>query len=263
MLPNFIDALQARNGPLFIFGCFNLAIAALCLVLTWLSPITVRGANTWFKPFKFGLSIAVFSFTMGWYTYELHAPAIVSFYSWATIALLGFEVLYITLQAGKGQLSHYNGSTPVYKFLAIFMGVAAALVTLFTAYIGVLFLNAPLPNLPQYYVLSIRMGIFLFVFFAFQGATMGARSTHTIGGAEGGPALPVLNWSTRHGDLRIAHFIGMHALQVLPLLSWYVFKNYTLTLIAGLLYALLAAFCLLRALKGKPTVRFNRAEVAA
>ena len=247
---HFFELLSLRNEPLFIFGCLNMLAAFVFILLSRFSELRVREANAWLKPFKFAVSIAVFSWTMGWFAFELNAPATINFYNQATIGLLGFEIVYISLQAGRGTTSHHNTSTPLYSFLAIFMGVAAVAVTLHTAYIGWLFFTGSFPGLPAYYLLSIRMGIVLFVFFALQGATMGQRQTHTVGGPEGVSSVPVLNWSTKYGDLRIAHFFGMHALQVLPLLSWYLVRNSEAMLLIGFLYALFTVLTFFSALKG-------------
>jgi hypothetical protein len=106
--------------------------------------------------------------------------------------------------------------------------------------------------LPEAYLWGIRLGIVLFVIFSLEGFVMGSRMTHTIGGPDGGPGLPVLNWSYQYGDPRIAHFIGMHALQVLPILAFYLLKDVKWTITAGLLYGALAVFTLVQALNGRP-----------
>ena len=43
---------------------------------------------------------------------------------------------------------------------------------------------------------------------------------HTVGAADGQAGLPFVNWSTGHGDLRVAHFFALHALQLFALAGW-------------------------------------------
>lgn len=82
-----------------------------------------------------------------------------------------------------------------------------------------------------------------------------------MGVADGGPGLPLINWSTRGGDLRVAHFVGLHALQVLPLAGYLFSKagdggrigNPTRWVwLAGALYGGLSLALLLQALWGLP-----------
>ena len=248
---DFIQTLKTRNETLFYYGLVCLASALIFLALTKISNTQVYNVSAWYKPFKFTFSTFLFSWAMAWYCYYLPSFNITLF-NWVIIILLGFEIIYIALQAGRGQLSHYNLSTPMYAALYSMMALAATAVTIYTAYVGVLFFTNEFPDLPTYYVWSIRLSILLFVIFSFEGFVMGSKLSHTIGGKDGDVGIPLLNWSTKFGDPRIAHFIGMHALQVLPILSYYLLKNTKATIFASLLYALLAILTLVQALQGKP-----------
>ena len=247
----FIQQVKARNETLFYYGLVCLGFSLVFLILTRLTSVQVYNVSAWYKPFKFAFSTFLFSWAMAWYCHYLTTFNI-QLFNWTVIILLGFEIVYIAVQAGRGQLSHYNVGTPIYAALYSMMALAASIVTLYTAYVGLLFFTNGFPDLPNYYVWAIRFGILIFVVFSFQGFVMGSRLTHTIGGPDGGPGIPLLNWSTKYGDPRIAHFVGMHALQVLPLLSFYLLKNTKATIAISILYGLLAVWTLVKALEGKP-----------
>jgi hypothetical protein len=248
---SFIETLKNRNEPLFYFGLVCLVLAIVFLLLSKISAVQLVGVSVWNKPFKFAFSIMLYAWTMAWYCQYLPSFNI-SRFNGAVIVLLGFEIVYITIQAGRGQLSHFNNSSMFYLMLYQLMGLAAVLVTLYTAYIGVLFFKNDFPGLPAAYLWAIRLGIIIFVIFSFEGAIMGGRMAHTVGGQDGGAAIPLLTWSKTFGDLRVAHFIGMHALQVLPIIAYYFIKNTKGVFIISALYGLLALYTLVQALNGKP-----------
>lgn len=251
---SFLQQLKFRNETMFYFGLACLVLSIFFLILAKTTTTQVYGVNAWYKPFKFAFSTLTFAWAMAWYCYYLPNFNI-KFFNWSIIVLLGFEIAYIALQAGRGQLSHYNLSTPVYSVLFSMMALAASAVTIYTAFVGYLFFSDSFPELPTYYVWAIRLSIVLFVIFSFEGFAMGSRLSHTVGALNDNSNLFILGWSKTFGDLRVAHFIGMHALQVLPILSFYFLKNTKLTIVVALVYGFLALLTLVQALKGKPLLR--------
>jgi hypothetical protein len=251
---DFIQTLKSRNETLFIFGWICLFIAILFLIFAKTTSTQVYGVNAWYKPFKFAFSTFTFAWAMAWYCSYL-PDFNIKLFNWTIIVLLGFEIVYIVIQASKGQLSHYNVSSSFYSAMYSLMALAASLVTIYTAYVGVLFFKHSFPELPNYYVWAIRLGIIVFVIFSFEGFAMGSRMNHSVGALNDNSNWFILGWSKTVGDLRVAHFIGMHALQVLPFLSFYVLKNTKWTIGLSVLYGLLALMTLIQALQGKPLIR--------
>lgn len=149
-------------------------------------------------------------------------------------------------------MSHFNVSTPVYAGLCSMMALGAVGISLWTGFIGLSFFRDDFPDLPVAYLWGIRLGLIIFVLFSMQGLAMGARLTHTVGGEMVGAGLPITNWSRNYGDLRIAHFLGMHALQILPMLAYYVVQNVRGVIVVALVYGLLTTAIFVQALQGRP-----------
>jgi hypothetical protein len=251
---DFLHQLKNRNETMFYFGIVCLLFSIVFLILAKTTSTLVFGVNAYYKPFKFAFSTLAFSWAMAWYCYYL-PDFNIRLFNWSIIILLGFEIIYIALQASKGQLSHFNISSSFYAALYSLMAIAASLVTIYTAYVGYLFFKHSFTDLPLYYVWAIRLGIIIFVIFAFEGFAMGSRLNHSVGALNDNSNWFIVGWSNTVGDLRVAHFIGMHALQVLPLLAYYLLKNTPLTIALSVLYLLLAIYTLVQAFQGKPLLK--------
>lgn len=221
----FLHELRKRNSTLYYFGWLYFIGGIAAIIMTQTSDSTVLGINAWIKPAKFFFSIWLFCWTMGWYLIYLNKKQAARIYTWVVVIVMIIEQVIITWQAANGRLSHFNISTPLYSSLFVVMGIAIATLTAWTGVIGYFFFRQKQFTVPMPYIWGIRLGIILFVLFAFEGGVMASRLSHTIGAPDGGPGLPLVNWSTRYGDLRVAHFIGIHSLQVIPLFGNYFAKS--------------------------------------
>ncbi len=202
-------------------GLYWLAVtmAALTLVTVALAVIdqrTLLGAPLWFKPLKFSVSILLYSATLAWMLSRLPGTAMRRT-GWAIAAALGLEQLIIVGQAARGVRSHFNDDTLFDALLYSIMGATITGLWLATVAVALRFLR----ERPADRVTSsaVRLGLVVGLLGMAVGFLISGNGGHAVGVPDGGPGLFFVGWSTTGGDLRIGHFVGMHALQLLPLLA--------------------------------------------
>ena len=249
---NFFSVLKRRNAVLFWFGLFNLAMALVCLALMPFDEMTILGVNRWLKPFKFYASVGIMVLTISWLMYHLDNQNKVRRYSWIIVITMFFENAIIFAQAARQTTSHFNYSSTINNILFGLMGMLIIVFTIIIILVCIAFFRQKQFSLPAAYLWGIRLGILFFIIFSLEGGMMIGLMKHTVGGVDGAPGLPVVNWSNQHGDLRVAHFFGIHSLQILPLFGYYISKTKTQTILFSTGYFLLCSALFLQAINGIP-----------
>ncbi|MDI6101229.1 hypothetical protein QLQ12_21685 [Actinoplanes sp. NEAU-A12] len=259
-------------------------LTAACAVLALISGIGIvvddrilTGVPIWLKPFKFGVSFAVYAWTLAWLLAILprrSRPA-----EWAGVIIVGvtvIELAVIVIQVLRGTTSHYNTATPFDSMLWNTMGASIMVLFFAQVVIGVTVLRQRIPDRVAAYAVRLGLGIsllgmglaFLMTSQQAPGGTIGA---HAVGVADGGPGMPITGWSTTGGDLRISHFVGLHALQALPLLAyalgrwtgWVERARARMMLIAGGAYTGLVLLLTWQALRAQPLLKPDTLTLAA
>jgi len=247
--------LFENQRTLIIAGAISLLCGVILAIVALFDSTEILGVNRWLKPIKFFTSIAIFLWTTAVYLYFLKDyTKSARFISWAMIFIFTVEIVIVVMQAARGTTSHFNVKTPFDATLFGVMGISIVLNTLLAFYLLFLYFRAEI-NLPPSIVWGMRLGLILFLAASFEGGYMSAQIGHGVGVADGGAGLPVVNWSTKGGDLRVAHFFGMHAFQAVPFFSYtlekYHIKSPTVwTLMFALAYLSLFTFLFIQALHG-------------
>lgn len=256
-----------------------LALVPVLLAALLLDPRVVTGAQVWLKPFKFATSIAIYTLTLAWvFTWLPAWRRTRLIVGRVTAAALLVEMVLIAGQAARGTTSHFNTSTVFDAVIFIVMGVVIALQTVLMVAVLVAVWRERFADPALGW--ALRLGVALTVAGAFVGPLMTSPTpaqlaevrvtkrmpisgAHTVGAPDGGPGLPVTGWSTSHGDLRVPHFVGLHAWQALPLFLFVALRGQSdrtrvaLTIAAGAAYAALFGALLVQALRGVPILPFG------
>ena len=248
----FLKELKSRNSLLYWFGLFNFLVALVCFILMQTETRQILGVNRWLKPFKFYASVGIMVMTMGWLLHYLNNVKAVRRFSMSIFITMFFENGLILLQAIRGTTSHFNVSSTFDSIVFNLMGVFILVFTIICIRISIQFFKQKQFSIPTPYVWGIRLGILFFIIFSVEGGAMLSILKHTVGAPDGGSGLPITNWSSEHGDLRVAHFLGIHSLQVLPLFGYFVAKSKKQVIVLSLSYGAIVVALLVQALAGIP-----------
>ena len=227
--------LWRASPPLTAVGVLMLVVAVASLVGMLVDPRIITGAPAWLKPFKFAASTAIYSLTLAWICgYLPEWPRTRRVAGWTTAIVFVMEVALIDAQAWRGTTSHFNVSTPIDAMVFAVMGGAILLQTIVSMAVAVALWRQRFAERTVGW--ALRLGMTLTIVGALTGPLMtgptaaqrakaragepmSTAGAHSVGGLDGGPGMPVTGWSREHGDLRVPHFIGLHAVQVLALVA--------------------------------------------
>ncbi len=257
------STVRKESPILFGIVMIHVIFAIVSIFGLFIDSRTLMGVNVWIKPLKFTISGAIYILTIGYlmtlYPYSKRKKNILNnIVSWTLLLEIGI----IVYQGSRGVQSHYNKATNFDSLLFAFMGLLIAI----NVIIMVLFVFDSIRlklKTTKPVQLAIVLGWIILVVGSWIGGQMISQMSHNVGVVDGGPGLPLVNWSTIAGDLRIAHFFGLHGIQIIPLFALWVSNKWKTTnrnlmvtvTIFGLLYALWIGFIFYQAKQGIPLIR--------
>jgi hypothetical protein len=280
-----LSARLRRAAPALTIVGFVMAVdLVVCLIGLVVDRRVITGAPAWLKPAKFALSTMIASWSFAYCIASITIwPRVSRALDILLAAGLFLEIALIDMQAARGTTSHFNISNHFDATVYAVMGISIACIWLSMLQLTIVLFRQPFAG--SAWGWSLRLGMVLALFGTGSGGLMTMPSSqqlaeehvtgriaivgaHTVGAPDGGRGLPVTGWSIEHGDLRIAHFIGMHGLQVLPLLAWWIARRglpqeTQRRLVFSFAGSYLALFFLLlwQAFRGQPIVQPDRFTV--
>ena len=225
-LKGALTIVRKESPVLYWIGMLSVVLTFACLPGLAFDDRTLMGVNVWLKPLKFCISTFIYIFTVGFlvtlYPFSRRKKWVIN---GLTAWTLFFELGIIVYQGARGVFSHYNFSSQfdalLFAAMGILVGVNVIIMVLFV--VETIRLKMKTKKSIQW---AILIGWVVVLVGSWVGGQMIGQMSHNIGVADGGAGLPFLNWSTIAGDLRVAHFFGIHGIQIIPLFALWLARKF-------------------------------------
>ncbi|MDQ3055942.1 MAG: hypothetical protein M3R66_19635 [Actinomycetota bacterium] len=233
-LPASLRAVRSWHRPLVVFAAANALLIVVAIVGLLADSRELGGAPIWLKPLKFAVSFVLYGFALAWMISLMQRRPRWGYWLGVLVTVTGvIEMAIIVGQVIRGRQSHFNVETPLDSTLWSVMAGSIVLLWLATLAVAILLLRERIAD--RVLAAGIRLGLGVALIGMAIGIFMGVPNTeqqdalasgegnrsgsHSVGVEDGGPGMPLTGWSSTGGDLRVGHFVGLHAAQGLPLLA--------------------------------------------
>ncbi|WP_405183101.1 hypothetical protein [Nocardia sp. NBC_01377] len=240
-IPSLIPRGGRVHRPLLAMVALMTTLVVVSLGGILVDDRVLLGESVWVKPLKFGFAFAAYGLTLAWLLSLPHRGSRATWWLGTVFAVTGVvDVGFIVVQAARGTFSHFNGSeSDAVNVIGqrIFMSGVPGL---FLANLAIVVILSWQRLVDRPTARAIHAGMALAALGMFQAYLMGFTGKQRVLDADGevvelvaghtvidtasrteavrdANGMPITHWSTTGGDLRIAHFVGLHGIQILLL----------------------------------------------
>lgn len=226
--------MKTWHRPLMVMVTAMTLLVVVSAVGTVVDDRALLNESIWVKPLKFGAAFVIYGATLAWMLPKLRKAKRTMWAMGTLFAITGvIDVGFIAAQAARGTYSHFNTNLDTFnqvgqKFFA------TGVIGLFGAslVIAIMLLFQRVGDAAMTWAIrtgvgiaAIGMGLGYMIVGSqvtgeartvpdAQGNPVSMMGQHGIG-APDGSGMPLTNWSIDGGDMRVPHFFGMHAIQLL------------------------------------------------
>ncbi|MEV8510689.1 hypothetical protein [Dactylosporangium sp. NPDC051484] len=237
ILTTCLSAIRGWHRPLVANATLMFTLTLVCAVGLFVDDRLLMGESVWVKPMKFGFAMGVYGLTLAWLLSKLNKGRRIGWWLGTVFAIAGLlDVGAVVYAAAHGTVSHFNNNNePVAQTVRTVFSIGVMPLMLISLVIAVLVLIQRTGDRAMTRALRAGLGLAVAsMFVALWLSNSSGAGPRTVTDANGNPVsmtgghgigdpdgngMFLTNWSTTGGDLRVPHFVGMHAIQVLLLIT--------------------------------------------
>lgn len=237
ILTKAVRAVRGWHRPLTANAAAMFALVLVGAVGVLADDRLLLGESVWLKPMKFGFAMGVYGLTLAWLLSKLRKGRRLGWWLGTAFAVAGLvDVGAVVYAAAHGTVSHFNANPdPVARTVRTAFNIGVLPLLLTTLVIAVLVLIQRTGDRALTAALRAGLGLAVAGMVAAvwlsnsagveprtvadaNGHPVSMNGGHGIGDPDGN-GMPLTHWSTTGGDLRVPHFVGLHGIQVLLLVT--------------------------------------------